>query len=195
MGLADSRRNPDGAALGYGTRPEAHLAREWLNTEVYEGFRLADARADDVDLWGGETLLIWGPFSLQSEYMRSEVDTTFAGRRDFDGYYLYASYCLTGESRTYEKGTGVLGPVEPSSNFSLGPARRWGARELALRYSTIDLNDAIIRGGQEENVTFGVNRYLNPNTRVMLNYVAGDIHHDLYEGDLNVLQARYQIDF
>ncbi len=48
-----------------------------------------------------------------------------------------------------------------------------------MRFSSIDLNDAEAlngtRGGKEHNLTFGVNWYLNPNTRVTWNYVHGEV--------------------
>jgi len=195
VGVAYSHRNPDGAVLGYGTRPEAHLGRQWVTTEGYGGFRLRDARMDDVDLWGGEALLIYGPLSLQGEYMRANVDTTFLGRHDFDGYYVQASYFLTGEHRAYTPSSGLPGRIKPKSNFSLSGERGWGAWELALRYSTIDLDDRIIRGGQQDDFTAGVSWYLNPNAKIMWNYVLADIDHDLYAGNLDIFETRFQIDF
>lgn len=197
LGLAYSHRNPDGATISYATRPEAHLANQYLNvnSNLINGFRLTDARADNIDLWGTEAMFVYGPFSLQGEYMLSQVDTTFGGDVDFDGWYLEGSYFLTGEYRGYETKGAVPARVKPKSNFSLGENRGWGAWELALRYSTVDLNDGIVRGGEESNWTLGLNWYLNPNTKFMLNYVLADIEHDLYEGDLNTLEARFQVDF
>ena len=195
LGLAYSHRNPDGAVPGWQTRPESHLANQYLNTEAFEGFRLVDARMDDVDLWGTEAALIHGPFSLQGEYMRADVDSDFAGDLSFDGYYVQGAYFLTGEHRPYKRSSAAFGRVRPRRNFSLRGERGWGAWEAALRYSHLDLNDGVIRGGEEENYALGLNWYLNPNTRVMLNYVRAAIDHDLYDGDLDILQSRFQIDF
>jgi len=194
LGLAYSHRNPDGAVLGYNTRPESHLARAFVNTERYPGFRFADARMDDVDLWGFEGLLICGPLTVQSEYTLSDVETTFAGNHRFDGYHVQAGYVITGETRSYDLAGGVPGRVKPKRNFSLKEGG-WGAWEAMLRYSTIDLDSGIIRGGEETNWTAGVNWYLNPNMRIMFNYVRADIDHDLYVGDLDILQTRFQVDF
>ncbi len=195
LGVAYSHRNPDGAVLGWRQRPECHLANRYVNTGGYQGFRLVDARMDDVDLFVAEAALVYEPFSLQGEYMVADVDTDFAGNRHFDGYYVQASYFLTGEHRPYKTSAGEFDRVRPNRNFSLGDERGCGAWELALRYSSLDLDSGIIRGGQEDNFTLGVNWYLNPNTRIMLNYVMADIDHDLYDGGLDILQARFQVNF
>ena len=195
LGLAYSHRNPDGAVIRWRARPETHLANRYVDTEVYEGFRFADAQMDDVDLFGAEAALVYGPFSLQGEYILADVDTDMAGDRTFDGYYAQASYLLTGEHRRYKNSDAVFTRVQPKRNLSLKGDRGWGAWELALRYSAVDLDDGLIRGGKEEDYTLGLNWYLNPNTRVTWNYVHALIDHDLYDGALNIFQTRFQVDF
>ena len=49
----------------------------------------------------------------------------------------------------------------------------WGAIEFAVRLSSMDLMTA--NAGTLEDITVGINWYLNPNTRVMLNYVMGEM--------------------
>ncbi len=196
LGAAYSHRNPDGANYRIRQRPEAHLANRYVNTDGIEGYRIRDAWADDVDLWGLESALVYGPFSVQGEYMLTQVETALADEVDFDGYYVQAGYFLTGEHRAYKLGSGKFDRLEPKHNFSMrGKEGGWGAWELALRYSAIDLDDDGIRGGQEHNWSLGLNWYLNPNARVMFNYIMADIDHDLYAGDLDIFQTRFQIDF
>jgi phosphate-selective porin OprO/OprP len=63
-----------------------------------------------------------------------------------------------------------------------------------VRLSNLDLNDAGagVSGGELDDLTLGVNWYLDPTTRVMLNWVNADIRG---LGEANALQARFQIDF
>ncbi len=195
LGLAYSHRNPNGASFRYRAQPDSALANYYVDTDKYQGFRLGeDAVVDDLDLVGSELLFIYGPFSIQAEYASSFVDTLLAGNERFSGGYLYASYFLTGETRAYNLNTGTLTRVIVKESFD--PKRgKWGAWELGLRYSWIDLDSKVIRGGEEATWTLGLNWYLNPNTRLMLNYSRADVEHDLYEGTLNILQTRLQIDF
>jgi phosphate-selective porin OprO/OprP len=139
---------------------------------------------------------VYGPFSLQGEYMYSDVDSAWTfGDLDFDGWYAYASWILTGEHRPYSTDSGTFGKIKPKNPWNLEKGH-WGAWELAARYSTLDLNSGwAIRGGEETNITVGLNWYLNTNTRIMFNYVLADIDHDLYEDDINVFQTRFQFFF
>ena len=45
---------------------------------------------------------------------------------------------------------------------------------------------------EEDNITVGLNWYLNPNVRMMLNYVYADLS-DL--DSTNIFETRFQIDF
>ena len=51
-----------------------------------------------------------------------------------------------------------------------------GAWEVAVRWSYIDLDDAPVLGGYLDDLTFGVNWWLNPNMRVMFNYINADLN-------------------
>ena len=146
--------------------------------------------ATGVDLVGLEFAAINGPLSVQGEWMQASVDSTAAGNPDLSSYYLFASYFLTGEHRVYKASSATFGRVRPKHNY-LGDGGS-GALELALRYSSADLADANVSGGELDNITLGLNWYLNPNTRVMLNYTAADL---AGTGDSNIAQARFQIDF
>ena len=169
-------------------RPEAHLSPlRFVDTQSFQ--------ADGIRLFGGEMVFVHGPYSLQSEILQVRVKLKNGGTEDLSGFYIFGSAFLTGEHRPYSKRSGAFGRVRPNSNFGFGEDGGWGAWELALRYSEIDLNDSVLRGGEEKNVTLGVNWYLNPNMKTALNFVHGEIDHDLYKGDIDVVEARFQVDF
>jgi phosphate-selective porin OprO/OprP len=73
----------------------------------------------------------------------------------------------------------------------------WGALELGLRYSYVDLNDEGIKGGKESNLTAGLNWYLSPNFRFMFNYIRARVKDrkipPVDSGRADIFQARFQI--
>jgi len=189
LGAAFSLRNP-GDSIRYRKRPESNRAPFFLDT--------GEILADDIRLLGLEAAAVWGPFSAQGEYIRSEVKTRLRGTPSFDGWYVEAAYFLTGEHMPYNRARGLWGGVKPLRNFNQWDnqsPRGWGAWQVAARYSTLDLNDGPVRGGSQENWTLGVNWFLNPITRISLNYIRATVDHDLYWGDADILQMRVQIRF
>jgi len=53
-------------------------------------------------------------------------------------------------------------------------------------------DDNVVTGGTLDDFTVGLNWHLNPNVRMMLNYVRANLD-DV--GDSNIFQSRFQIDF
>ena len=109
-----------------------------------------------------------------------------------DGWYTYVSWFLTGESRAYEFEDGEFARVKPMKNVG---SDGFGAWEIAARYSTIDLDDGLVNGGTENNITIGVNWYLNPQVRFMANYVHVDTNSNAGNDNPDVIQFRGQLDF
>lgn len=181
LGAAASRRETDGNVLRIRERPEVHIGPRFVDTGTF--------RADDLWLLGAEAAVVVDSFSFQGEYIVVPVDRD-AGFDDvtFDGWYVQASWFPTGEYRPYAKKEGLFGRVRPEENFWEGP----GAWELALRYSSLDLTDDVIAGGELGTWTAGVNWYFNPNTRMQFNYVAPHLE-DV--GTAGALTVRFQIDF
>ncbi|MBW2616272.1 MAG: porin, partial [Deltaproteobacteria bacterium] len=179
--------------LEFSVRPEANLAEALVNTD-----RLI---SDGSDIINPELALVFGPFSLQGEYYYASVDRDTGGNLDFSGFYVFASYFITGESRAYIASEASFGRVKPKNNFDLKSGSGLGAWEVALRYSCIDLNDGDIQGGEEENFTAGLNWYLNPNVRFMFNYIFAHVEDSnagtqfLRAGNTNIFQMRFQINF
>ena len=181
LGLSYSNRDAKDDAVEYDQSPEAHLAPDFVDT--------GSIVADSENRFGIEVALVHGPFSLQGEYMGANVETPDGSDPSFSGYYASASYFLTGEHRAYKNSSGTFDRVKPKTNFGKGGSGAW---EVAIRYSGLDLNDAPIQGGELEDITFGLNWYLNPNVRTMFNYVLADLD---TVGDAEIVQLRFQIDF
>ncbi len=68
---------------------------------------------------------------------------------------------------------------------------------MAFRYSAVDLNDSGINRGQLQTVTTGLNSYLNPNTKVLFNYIwaRSDVPGPTVDGDANLFGMRFHIAF
>jgi phosphate-selective porin OprO/OprP len=70
---------------------------------------------------------------------------------------------------------------------------------VAARLSYLDLNDGPIRGGEELNFTAGLNWYLRPNLRVMVNYIRANLkdrenpHVD--DGAADIIMSRIHLFF
>lgn len=124
-----------------------------------------------------EIAINWGPLLIQGEYSASwfygvkpaQNVATDLGTLFMQGGYVQTLYFLTGENRNYNRQSGVFGRVIPNENAH--PSRSWGAWQVGARYDWLDLNSGIVSGGREQDLTLGLNWFLNPNARFQLNYV------------------------
>jgi phosphate-selective porin OprO/OprP len=118
---------------------------------------------------------------VQAEAFRFGVDRKdlVGGRAQFFGWYAEGSWILTGERRRFDPSRGVFWFPTPAR-----PLRRggWGAWELALRYSRMNLNDQAgepglppppggVRGGDQRILSAAVEWYPRARVRLMLNYL------------------------
>ena len=127
--------------------------------------------AKSANFVGAEAALVYGPFSVQGEYGNLAIER-LAGAADvnFDGFYVFGSVFLTGESRPFKGGTADR--VKPFADFN--PAEgKWGAIELLARYDQLDLSDTDLSPLDKKAVslTGGINWYLNPNLKIIFNYI------------------------
>lgn len=183
LGAAGEYRQPDTAdEVRFRAGPESHLtAVSLVNTGVIDS---VDHR---VSL-GLEAAVVAGPVSLQAEYIQAQVQRQ-AGNSDldFDGWYIYGSWFLTGESRPYNRADGAFDRLIPSSDS--------GAWELGLRLSMLDLNSEDVLGGEAESATFGLNWYVNPRIRFMANFIQMDTERRGVNDDPDIIQLRSQFVF
>jgi len=195
LGAAASYRetddnNNDGINdLRYRERPELGLASRIIDT----GF----IPVDEHYLLGAEAALVYGPLSIQGEFIFNDTDTPAGLDPSFDGWYVFGSYFLTGESRAYSKPRGVFSRVSPGNPFFLG-TDGIGAWEIALRYSQLNLDDSGLTAttrGELDDITAALNWYPTANTRLMLNYVFADINTLALDDTEHLFGARLQVDF
>lgn len=152
--------------------------------------------ANNVMSWGFEAAGRWGPFMLAGEYMLAKVERDNSippndprlpgGDLKFTGFYLMASYVITGESKEYDFVSGTFGRVRPNSHK--------GAWEILIRHSYLDMvdNPALIPGspitgnlnlstlpsgidpntmvGGAHSTTLGINWWVNDNIRFLANF-------------------------
>lgn len=164
LAFAGSWNSSDDNRVRFRERPETRVTdvQRLVNTGTFD--------VDDMARYGAEAAGVYGPFSLQGEYLRAEVNRDVAGNPDvgFDGWYVFGSWIITGESRGYKFEEGVFQNPKPFGIVGKGGIGAW---EVVARYSTLDLTDEDITGGEEDNVTMGLNWYPTPNFKFMANYV------------------------
>lgn len=160
LGVAGNYRTASASdSVSFSQRPETHVA----SLKIVDTGTIA--MVDSYLKTGLEFAAIAGPFSAQAEYLRASVDRDGADP-DFDGWYAEAAWFLTGESRNYKKGK--FGSITPKGIVGRGGIGAW---QMAARYSTIDLSDAGIDGGEADSMALGVNWFATPTLRFSANYV------------------------
>ena len=187
LGISNSIRKNSANDYGFSSRAENHMGSELLSVEFTN-------QVKDVNIIAGEMAYVNSSLSLQGEVIQTTVNTEIVqGNMPFTheiiSYYGQVSYFLTGENRPYKSSLAGFGRVKPKNNYG---ENGWGALEVASRFSVIDMKE----DGSLEDFTIGLNWYLNPNTRVMLNYVMGELTNGVGEVTTeNAVMMRIQLDF
>lgn len=168
---AYSVTNFAGSGLVVSERPNTRVDGGNIVSATIAGTAAAPFHPKSARYFGGEAALVYGPFSLQGEYGNLAIDrANGAADVNFDGFHVFGSWFLTGESRTFKGGNADR--VKPFANFD--PAKGgWGAFELLARYDQLDLTDGDLSalGRKAETWTAGLNWYLNPNLKFVFNYI------------------------
>ena len=158
--------------LKSGDTPDAVRLNDRPNIRI-DGGNIADSavitRARSLKYGGIEAAGVFGPLTVAGEAGRLWLDRFGAGKARFSGYYGYASYMLTGETRPFKGGN--FDRIRPFGELGKDGL---GAFEVALRYDHIDLSDTPVparAGNEASSVTAGVNWYFNSYTKLMVNWV------------------------
>jgi phosphate-selective porin OprO/OprP len=170
---------------------DLHLADRFVDTPQF-------AKADDMFVL--EAALVLGSFSMQGEYVETTVDgidplanVGVATRVNptYKGYYVDASWFITGETRNYESDEGIFGRTKVK-NPVFGGNRGWGAWQIAGRYDVIDLSNKSAamafaydcsECGEQETWLIGLNWWLTDYTALKFQVSQSEIKGPL--GDSN----------
>jgi len=187
LGVANSKRKSNDKSYNFSSRAENHLGNKLISVNKEQ--------VNYVNIFSGEMSYVNGPISLQMEVLQTtinsipEIERSFIINHEIISYYGQVSYFLTGESRSYKNSLSGFGRVNPKNNYG---ENGWGAFEVAARFSAIDMEE----DGSLEDITIGLNWYLNPNTRIMFNYVKGEMVNELGAITIeNAVMMRVQLDF
>lgn len=167
LGVAASYRQSDGMAQ-FRARPETHRLPRFVDTGAL--------MADQVTLINLEAAWQEGPFHAMFEYTMADLtDDTGGVEPSLSGMSIQGGWFLTGENRGYSTGHGVWSRVKPRTLALHDGDEGCGAWEIALRYSNLDLTEAVTVADELDTITAALNWYLNNNTRIMLDVTQADL--------------------
>jgi phosphate-selective porin OprO/OprP len=169
----------------YRTRPESHLAPYLVDTGTLQA-------ADQSTTFGLEALHIRGPWLFMGEVITAAVRGD--GAANFWGFYALASRSLTGEPQPFNRAEGILARDDPARPFSWA-ARTWGSLRASARWSFVDLDDGVVRGGREIDVTTDLAWVLNHYLMLKVEGGMAFVRERTGAGNLYFAQTRFQIDF
>lgn len=156
IGVSVASETPDNHAASFSANPGTTFTT--LRPASTGGIGAVD-RLDRAALEG---LWMRDAWSLQGEVARVIARRDGAGlqRGDFSGdaSSVLLTWSPTGDARNYKRG------VAAAPSFAGQPG--W---ELALRWSSIDLDDGAVQGGQAESYGVAATCYLHRNARIVAN--------------------------
>ncbi len=176
VGLSVRRVGADAGLLQLSGRPESNVADRYVDTGAFEGDYLSEI--------GLEIAWDRGPFLLVAEHIEARAKSIRYGDPRFSGSYLAASWVVTGESRPYIRVAGTTGAITPSSRF--------GALELVLRYSHLDLTHDGIDGGVLRKWHYGANWWVSPQWKFGASWGDADLDRFDSSGNTKLLLFRAQ---
>jgi phosphate-selective porin len=166
----------DDDKLRFRGRPSSNVADYYVDT--------GDIAGDHA--WNTGLELLWShdAYSLLGEYVTSSVRSEATGNPNFDGYYLTASWVVTGEHRPYDRKAAYSRRVLPQG--------RWGAWELMARYGHVDLDDKSVHGGTLDGWWAGVNWWATRRWKAGITYGDFDLNRDGVTGNTKTWLSRIQ---
>jgi len=190
LGIAYRISQPTGNTVSYNFKPEASIKNVTINSTARGASAISTSNITNtsrINQLGLELAAVSGPFSVQSEYVRTDI----SGNQSYyiDGYYVQLSSFLTkGDKRSYDSTSSIFGRVKPANTK--------GAWEIAYRFSQTDANHSGLAKGVINDNTVGLSYYATDNIRFLLNYINVNADkNSVYGGDAQITSLRAQVDF
>jgi phosphate-selective porin OprO/OprP len=183
LGVSAVYREAPNGSFKVKSIPEVYEAPDFVDTGSFP--------ANHATSVGGELAAVQDAFTLSAEYMATYVSSPQTGNPDFSGFYVMATYALTGETRPYEHETGAFGMIRPSAPFSFKHGG-CGAWEVGARYSKIDLTSGTVNGGVFDRWSGALSWYPTAQFRFEFNYGYGRLDRAGLVGHTNFYQLRLQ---
>jgi phosphate-selective porin OprO and OprP len=175
--LSDPTASPAATVIRFSNGPE-------LAVDASRTVDTGNIDANHAREFGFETAATYAGFYGQGGWFRYEIDRRIAvPNPNFDGWYAFLAYSLTGEQHPYDPTTASFRNLRPA--HPLGTPGGWGALEVLARYSSIDLDyqpfttaaSGGIAGGKQDVWTIGLNWYPNNAIKFQLNYDNIKVNH------------------
>ncbi len=164
------------------SRPEAFPAPYFVDT--------GKIATSHTQTGGWEAYYRTGSLTMGHEYWYQKLDSPSTDNPIFNGGEIWGSWILTGEVRGYNTVGGFFKRVLPNKPLGKGG---YGAVELLLKQSYIDLDSGKVNGGRFWRTTPGVIWYINNIFRAEANYGYGTLDRFGTHGHTQFFQTRLQI--
>ena len=183
--------NTTGAGSSVNLSNTVELAVDAVPPSVSTGTLLARNAA----VAGAEASASWRNLLVQGEYYGVNVARA-AGAPDlrFSGWYVQAAYTVLGAPRRWSGGDGVWMPTASRGGFSPRDGR-WGTVEAVLRYSTVNLDAADVRGGRQDTWTVGASYWPVLPLRLMAEFLHAEVAGGPSPRTVNAVAGRLVIQF
>lgn len=162
--------------LRYRGKPASNVASDYVDTGKIAG--------DHAWHTGLEALWNVGPYSLLGEVVQAHLVTYSQGTPVLSGYYMTASWVITGEHRPYDRTAAYARRVLPTG--------QWGAWEVIGRIGRVDLNDGAVQGGKMNGWWAGVNWWATRRWKASIGYGNIDLDRAGQNGNTRTLLTRLQ---
>ena len=140
-----------------------------------------------IEKYGIESLWKNNKWTVQSEYILNKFNREFGSNLNYTGGYFMVNRIFNGKRRfSFRKG-----------EWASTKVKDWKTWELSARYSFVDLEQEDLNAGFEENISLGINYYMNTKNRVMFNYIQAKAKPNSFGIDekLSIYQIRFQFEY